>query len=140
MLVNMYLFWGAWQDIRKRRITDNYLILGGFLGFLILGIRLLLHQRIWWEWLCALLPGSLMLFGAKAAKEKIGDGDGWVLWVLGNVLSARELCGILGLAVFFLMIFSVLLLCSRMADRDLQIPFLPFLWLAHMILWGKGYV
>lgn len=139
MIVNVYLLWGSLQDIRERKITDSYLRIGE--------IGSLIHRVIWFlsgissfsEWIYGLLPGVFLLIVAKLTGEKIGYGDGILLLILGNFLHFKEVWMLLQTALLLLMIFSFSLIFSKKADKKCEIPFLPFLWLAHTILWGFGY-
>lgn len=138
--INFYLYWGCMQDIKERKIQNVYLKIGESLGiiFNIMSISagtFSLKERMW-----ALLPGIIFLIFAKVTKERIGYGDGMILGVLGNFLKISDVCYILHGALVLLLIFSVLLLCTKKVSKDCQIPFLPFLWMSQTILWGMSYV
>ena len=140
MITNLYLLWGAVQDIRKRKISNKYLMIGGIggVGFRIIGLKNNLH--IIEDWLFAIVPGILFLFLAKKTREKLGVGDGLVLLVLGSFMTFFEICKLIRNAMILLLLFAVILLCSRKFSKDYQIPFLPFLWLSHLLLWSLKYV
>lgn len=140
MIVNLYLFWGAWQDLRRRKISNNYLWIGGILGVVYRTINLVTGAVVLREWLWALIPGVIFITIAKVTKEKIGLGDGWVILIMGNFLNLMEVCYMLQAAIFVVIIFSCMLLCSKKVTREYQIPFLPFLWTAHTFLWGLYHV
>ena len=95
IIVSSYLLWGTWQDIKKRRISHNYLWVGGILGVAIRIINFREGSLEFLEWLSALLPGITILMIAKMTKEKIGLGDGWVLVILANYMNLGELCMLL---------------------------------------------
>lgn len=131
--------WGAMQDIKTRKIKNSYLMTGELSGvfFQIMnffGGTFSLRERI-----LALLPGLFFLVFAKITKEKIGYGDGMVLWILGNFLDIGELWYLLQGAMLLLMIFSIILLCTKKAFENCRVPFLPFLWMSQTILWGVVY-
>lgn len=139
IIVNGYLIWGAWQDLRERKISNKYLWTGGIIGFIFKGISLAAGVASVQDWLLALIPGTMILILAKVTGEKIGSGDGWVLMILGSFITGSEVWKILQAATVFVMLCSVVLLCSRRVSKEYQIPFLPFLWIAHTFLWGLGY-
>lgn len=139
-IVNVYLLWGAWRDLKKRKIKNEFLWIGGIAGFVYKSIGMAVSSDFFKEWVLALIPGVLILLLAKATREKIGFGDGWVLLILGNFLNIVEVWYILQTAVFLVMFFSLVLLCSKRAGKEYQIPFLPFLWGAHTLFWGLNYV
>lgn len=140
IVVSVYLFWGAWQDFCRKKIENNYLCIGGILGFIFRVVSLSEGGVTVREWSSALIPGILLLIIAKATNEKIGYGDGLVFLILGNFFMISEVWMILQTAIFLVMIFSFILVCSKKVFKEYQIPFLPFLWISHMLLWGLNYV
>ncbi len=140
IMVNIYLFWGAWQDLRTRKIGNLYLWFGGVTGLVYKCIGIIKGTEFFIDWILAMIPGLIFLLIAKVTKEKIGFGDGWVLLILSNFIHLTEVWYVLQTAVFLVMIFSLVLLCSKKVSREYQIPFLPFLWGAQTFLWGLVYV
>lgn len=140
IVITGYLLWGSWQDIRKRIISRNYILFGGIGGIVAGILSLLKGNRLFSEWLAAFLPGIIILVAARITKEKIGAGDGWVLVVLANYMNLQELCMLLQTAIILVALFALMLICGGRVSRDYPIPFLPFLWIAYMILWRLGYV
>lgn len=138
--INIFLLWGTCQDIKKKKINNTYLITGGILGGIFNIVKIGEGKFFFDQWLMALLPGVVFLIFAKMTGEKIGLGDGMVLLVLGNFCNIGEVCIILQAALMFLIIVSTVLWCSRKVSVDYRIPFLPFLWISHTILWRLGYV
>lgn len=140
MGINLYLYWGALQDMKERTIQNSYLGIGEIAGVIFNIVMIVAGNFSLKNRMLALLPGILFLIMTAITKEKIGHGDGMILWVLGNFLDIEELWYILQGALLLLMIFSVLLLCTKKAFHNCQIPFLPFLWMSQTILWGISYV
>ena len=91
-------------------------------------------------WLIAFIPGVVVLALAKITKEKIGMGDGWVVIILGNFMTVFEICILLQIAIVLADIFSLILLCRKRVSVSYSIPFLPFLWMSHFLLWRLGNV
>ena len=140
LIINTFLLWGTCQDIRKKKIKTIYLIVGGILGLIFNMVKIGTKTFLFKQWLIALFPGAVFLIYAKITGEKIGFGDGMILLILGNFYYISEICIILEISLIFLILFSTILLCSRKVSVDYQIPFLPFLWISHTLLWGLGYV
>ena len=140
IIITGYLLLGTWQDIKKRKISRNYLLFGGILGAVIRIISYRKENLVFAEWLVAFFPGIIILVIAKLTKEKIGEGDGYILVVLANYMNLWEICMLLQTAIIFTSLFALLLICNRKVSKEYPIPFLPFLWIAHMVLWRIGYV
>lgn len=140
IIVNLYLLLGTVQDIQKRKISNCYLWIGGIIGFVFRIINLKEESYSFSEWLLALIPGVILLLLAKVTGEKIGFGDGWVVIILGNFMTILEISMLLQSAVILVAIFALIFLLGRKISKEYSIPFLPFLWSAHFLLWRFGYV
>lgn len=75
----------------------------------------------------SLLPGILFLLLSFLTREKVGYGDGLLLLVLGLCVGFRscliDVCiGLIGASIF-----ALGLLVFRKAQRNSEIPFIPFL-------------
>ena len=140
MLVGAYLFWGALQDFRKRKIRTDYLWVGGIVGFVYKSIDILKGNSNLVNWIIAMIPGFILLIIAKYTKEKIGYGDGWMFIILGNFLNITEIYYVLQIAFFLITLFSIIMILSRKVSKEYQIPFFPFLLVAYLILKGSQYV
>ena len=139
MVIHLYLFWGTWQDVKKRKVSNTYLWLGTATSLIYRGMEILKVKSSLKEWLAAMIPGILMLIIAKSTKEKIGYGDGWLLLILGNVLNIIDIWYVLQIAVLLVTLFSIILIIGKKVCRDDQIPFLPFLWMGYIIWRGLQY-
>ena len=139
-IINIYLFWGAWVDFRKKAISDCYLWLGGMSGIVYNFIKMLAGETVLEERFMAILPGIFFLAIAKVTNEKIGYGDGWVILILGSFLKFSEIYRLLQFAVILAAVASLGLMIMKKAGREYKIPFLPFLWAAYICQWGIKYV
>ena len=140
MMVNVYLGLGAYQDGKTKKIKEWYLWIGGCLG-IIFKIRDIFSDNFMFsDWVLCLIPGVLFLICAMVLKEKIGDGDGWILLILGNFLPPGNVWQHFYLSLFLLTIYALFLLILKKANHQTEIPYLPFLWMANSILWGMQYV
>lgn len=139
-IIDLYLLLGAYEDRKTKKIKLWYLWLGGIGGVFCRIREFFMGNILLQEWILCLLPGIFFLIFAKKDSEKIGDGDGWLLIVLGNCFSGKQLLCLFYLSVLLSAVYSFLLLLMKRADRKTQIPYLPFLWLSDIILWGLEYV
>ena len=140
IITNIYLFWGTLQDVRRKKISDHYLLTGGLAGIFFKIVSLLKGQLEVRQWVIAFLPGILFLVVAKITKEKIGMGDGLLLLILGNSMKLMEIYMLLQMAIIIVAAAALIMICGKKVSGDYQIPFLPFLWLSHILLWRLGYV
>ncbi len=119
----------AWKDLRKHRISI-LLTAGIFLAAVIL--------RIWRGEYTALaagiLPGVLLLGLSWITKESLGYGDGLVQSVLGALLGWKKALEILLGAFFLAAIFSAAALAAHRLGRKSELPFLPFILSAYLVL------
>lgn len=139
-IINLYLLFGAYEDKKTKKIKNWYLWLGAMLG-IVLKIRdFTLENLVLYEWILSLFPGIIFLLLARKENEKVGEGDGWILIVLGSCLSGKQFLSLFYLSILLSAMYSFLLLLIKKANRKTQIPYLPFLWLSDLILWGFEYV
>ena len=140
IVVNIYLLWGTVQDLKKKKITNYYLWMGVVLGVIVRNIDYGNKPIMYREWLIAFIPGIFLLILVKITEEKIGEGDAWLVIILGNFMTFVEISLLLQSAIILSALFSIIALCGKKASKTHQIPFLPFLWISHLFMWGLGYV
>ncbi len=117
-------------DISRKKIPVLLLTLGA-----IGGILLLLLQKVEMaEWALCMLPGLGILFAGFITKQKIGYGDGALILALGLMEGGRRCTMGLLLALFLSSLVGITLLILKRANLKTQIPFAPFLLLAHVLL------
>ena len=69
VVVSIYLFWGTWQDLRRKKLENKYLWVGGILGMIFRGVGLAAGMVTIREWCFALTPGILLLICEKRMKK-----------------------------------------------------------------------
>lgn len=123
-----YLLVGSWYDIRKKAVPLLFLILGGALVMADLLFR-------GWESgsMAALLPGLLLVLLSKATRG-IGEADGVVLAYTGFIGREKNILLIFGISLIYLFFYSMILFI-RKRNRNIQIPYLPFLLAACLTVW-----
>ena len=137
--VNLYLLWGAWKDLKVKKISDQYLWMGAIAGIIYSMVKVITGEFVWKERFIAVLPGILILIIGKITNEKIGYGDGWLILILGSFLKFSEIYLIVQLAVILAAVVSAGLLCTKRVGKEYRLAFLPFLWAAYFWYWRTKY-
>ena len=129
----LYLLPGAIWDIRTRYLPGVY-IWCGFLCMGVLGLfQLIVKERVPGDILISMLPGSLAYLFAKSSKN-LGEGDAWLILILGCVLSFYDLIMVLLSSLFLSAIGSIFYLICKRGIKNMKIPFVPFLFLGSMFV------
>lgn len=75
----------------------------------------------------SLLPGIFFVLASWGTKEKIGYGDGLILFITGLFAGFYKCFLGVCIGLVFSAVFAVLLLIIHKAKKDSRIPFVPFL-------------
>lgn len=132
--------WGMIQDIRTQKITNYYLKTGGVISIVSFVVFLCNRDHVDKQMLLCFLPGLIFLFTAKITKEQIGYGDGYVLLIIGSCLLNVKIWKVWEMSILLSTCYTVIFILFRKINRKDKIPFLPFLWLSHLLLWSMKYV
>lgn len=121
------------HDIRqhKVRMISVFVFAGIGLGMNIVGKEISLRDMA-----AGVGVGLLCLLVAKFTHEEIGCGDGWVLCTTGIYLGGRENLVLFFAAAVFAAVYAVVLIVVCKKERKTEIPFVPFLFAAHMVQMG----
>lgn len=87
-----------------------------------------------WNFLLGFLPGIVLLLLAICSGEKVGIGDAFVVGVLGIAYTIENVVSILGISLFFVAIWAIGLLIVKKANRKTELPFLPYLFIGHLLV------
>lgn len=140
IIVLIFLVPASVWDLKKKGVPKKYLFIWGITAFVYLFLTSIIGKstesliNAFW----GVIPGLVGLFLAYVSREQIGFGDGWVLLLMGLLLGAYMVLSILFMALLVLTIVSIILLATRKAKRKTSIPFIPFLFFGHIIIWGLG--
>lgn len=85
-----------------------------------------------------MLPGILLLILSRVTKEKVGQGDGTLLIILGFLMSFHDTVIILCIGLFLQSLLASFLLIIKRVDKQTQIPFVPFLLVGNIIVFLYG--
>lgn len=86
------------------------------------------------EFILGILPGIILILLAIWSKEKIGIGDGLVVCIVGMAYTLETVISILGISFFLVAICSIGLLIVKKANGKTELPFLPYLFLGHLLV------
>lgn len=127
------LIWMAAQDVRHRQVTRKSLAIASLCALICLPMQIISGRTV-------NLADTLLLYGllavlSKLFKNSIGIADLWVIAMLPLICESRMMWGSLMLAIA--LIFGVAVgMWFKTRNRNLQLPFLPFL--SGGLLLAKG--
>ena len=139
ILMNLYLFWGAIQDLKEKKISLIYLKVGVILGVMFFTGEIKRQNLTVEEIILSFLPGLIFLFVAKISREKIGVGDGWLFLIVASWLGSKETWALWQMSLILSSIFSLVMLITKKYSSSYCIAFIPFVWLSHLLLWSLYY-
>jgi leader peptidase (prepilin peptidase)/N-methyltransferase len=85
------------------------------------------------------IPGLIFLLVAKVSKEKIGLGDGWLFLIVAGWIGTGDTWTIWAHSLLLSTFFSIVMLVLKKYKLQSQLPFIPFIWLAHLFLWSTNH-
>lgn len=121
----------AWQDWRKKKVSAYLLVGSGFAGLLCYGC---FRQITAAEMLLGAAVGVVVLFMGLITGEKIGYGDGAMVFVCGIFLGFAANLELLCIALFLVELAALFLIAVKRKGRRYQIPFIPFLLAGYLFL------
>ncbi len=81
----------------------------------------------------SIVPGLIFLILSFLTEKKIGYGDGLLLIVLGIMEGFKTTVLTCCIGLFLQSIVAVILVIIKKADKQTEIPFVPFLFLARIL-------
>lgn len=131
ILLGVLLGISAWIDIRKKIVSDKILVLSFCLGIVVF----LIFQPFTILWAAGgTLIGMLVMGISKLTKGQIGMGDGKLLCVTGIYLGVYKNLELFFTALLLASIWGIIVLMIRKADRKTELPFVPFLMMAYVVM------
>lgn len=122
-------------DVRKKRIPIQVLIAGGIWAVICLTISAVRNgAEVLTGALPGLLPGAGLLVLGFLTQQKVGYGDGILLMIMGLMEGGKMVILAFCIGLFLQSILAVLLVLVKKADKQTQIPFVPFLLTARVII------
>lgn len=122
-------------DMWNRKI---YLRICGI--FLCVGIllKLIIYKEPAGYTVVSFIPGLVMILAAFISKERIGYGDGVVVFITGILYGLGMTLNICGFAFLILSIYSLSMIIFKKKKWNDEIPFLPFLLAANILYLFNG--
>lgn len=128
-MVGIYLGVCSMTDIRKREIP--LLVTGGMMALGLI-MQILFGKISWLMWGGGILLGVCLAGVSRITNEALGYGDCLCVMAVGACLGAVQNMELFLAGLTLAAIFSAGLLASGKADRKYKLPFLPFLFAAHI--------
>ena len=135
--ITIWLICISVMDIRSRRVPIWILLLGGGAALAVLVDQFVRGTMDYFEVFTGIRPGMVLLLIAFTTK-KAGYGDGTVLLLVGMVSGGSKSLWIFCISLFLISICSVILLFCHKVKRNSEIPYLPFLTIAWLLISGTG--
>ena len=124
IILGLFLVIEGIRDLRRHKVSMLSVALAGVIGVI---IQIPLIKEIYPDMIGGILPGIILLLVAGFTKERIGYGDGWVMFVAGIYLGFAGSIYLLTLSLFIASLTSVLLLICKKAGRKTELPFVAFM-------------
>lgn len=135
LLLTLFLIICSYTDIKKKEIYFKVLLpffLTGVIAAAVSGREAVLAA------LLGAAAGIALLLLSFITRGAIGEGDGLVLVVTGVFLGISENLRLLTVALFLSALFSVGAMIIKGWKRDRELPFVPFLLAAFLIIRTGG--
>ena len=129
--VGILLIISSWTDIKRKMISGVVLWIFVFLGII---TNLIFHYNSILSVIGGIIPGVITIGISRLTKGEIGLGDGLLLCVTGLYVGFYVNLEMFFLALFLAAICGIVLLALRKAGRKTELPFVPFLLTAYIII------
>lgn len=142
IVLGIFLAIASYMDIKYREISILLCII-----FMVMGLGMGIAECICQaECICkagcikqmiiSTIPGVIMLFVSKVTNQGIGMGDGTVAIAIGVLLGYEKT--VLALLVGFMIagVISIILLVFKKATKSYELPFIPLLSVAVVLVTG----
>lgn len=136
---NLFLLVCAVIDFKTKKVYAGICVINYGVA---VGIKLLLNALDLKSLLAGLILCGFLFAVSLITKEAIGQGDILIIFVLTGILNAENSFTILVIALGICSVFSVVMLSMKKKKLKHVIPFVPFLFIGHLlwIVLGGRYV
>lgn len=130
MILGGFLFLLSLEDIKRQEISFS--CLGATAG---VGLLILIFQTFagWPDLLFRLIPGAALFLFAVLSRGKVGTGDGMVFLAIGLYCSFEQVIGLMTGAFLAALVAALFLFTIRKKEKSDMFPFVPCIFLVHMI-------
>lgn len=88
--------------------------------------------------LFSIVPGFFFIFLSFVTRERIGYGDGVIILAIGLVMGLEQCVFVISIAILLSSLFASILLVRRVATKNTQVAFIPFLTVAMGVVTYAG--
>lgn len=129
-------------DLKWKKIPVWAFVAGGVWAIICFFLRCFgegdFAQSVVWQEIggaaAAVLPGVIFLILSFLTEKKVGYGDGLLLIILGLMEGMKAVAFTCCMGLFLQSLVAVFLVIFKKANKQTEIPFVPFLFLARIIL------
>lgn len=129
VILGIVLFLFSIIDIKKREISNIAVIAAGILFIILLGFNSEISMV---NGILGMVIGGILYVISKATHGKIGVGDSFIFCISGLGIGIWNNIELLMCSLFLSAIYSIFLLTFRHANRQMTIPFIPFIFLGYL--------
>lgn len=134
-LVGLLLIIAGISDIKTRKVSIKLLLLFGAAA---LANTIFLQRTdvvgMLLGMLLGMIPGIILLLLGKLTRESIGYGDGCLIIIIGIFLGINKTIELMMTALFMAAIYSIFLISFKKAGRKKEMPFVPALFIAFLLM------
>ncbi len=139
-IVVLFLIVGSVWDLRNKSIPGVYLYVWSLVA-IVYAIFDMVNGKNVLEIIIALIPGVVGLILSFVTREQIGLGDGIVILLAGFFMGVKDVFGMVIAAFLVLTLVTIFLLVMHRVNGKSKIPFIPFLFVGHLIcVWGGEFI
>lgn len=132
VILFLFLMICSISDLRTRKIPNYILVCMSVVTILCCFCK----EHKWEYAVVGAGVGSIFLMISKWTNESVGYGDSWILLLLGIYLGSMKIVELAAIALFLVGIFSLFILVFQKWNRNVAIPFVPFLTVAYIgVIW-----
>lgn len=131
-IVFLFLIVGMVLDFKNKSIPKEYVYVWSLVA-IAYAIFYLINGKSILGMVIALIPGVVSLFLSFVTKEQIGIGDGIVILLAGFFLNIKDVIGMVFVALIVLTIVTMVFLVTHLVSGKSRIPFIPFLFVGHLV-------
>ena len=112
-----------------------WILAGGSCAILVAALGMCCETADYVRFGSGMIPGAILLILGLITKM-VGYGDGMAIMAMGAYMGVRKCLVMLTIAMFLMAVCSLVLLAAKKVTKNTKLPFLPFLTIGWLMLWG----
>lgn len=129
-MIILYLLCGSLLDIKYKQISKKYVLIGAVVSIILF---ILFLEQAWISSLSGLFVGIAIIMLAKISKGGIGEGDGYVIGIIGILLGGRLVMILFCESIVLAAFYSICKLIRNKMRNNTSFPFLPFMFISYIV-------